>query len=214
MGDSTQQNADARDEAANVENKLDIAVTQVAPSGKKRPLPVDLPLRRIILDRLNMLRAWRKYVGMSLYFLTVLLLLSGLLYWKFFIDGMNRKYISAGSNTYSFLFLKPATATPIINGMQGYASDYDHRAVIGTLMDLPQLCALKGSPYKLAFTVQVYGVTRPVCISQDSQGYQIYTLTFTTNNQYYEFMVTYGDTPNSNVYPTLRSIFESIQVSN
>jgi hypothetical protein len=153
------------------------------------------------------------HIKVGLYLFAVALAIGYFLFWKFYINGMVAKSVTVGGYSYSFSFPRSAKFTQFGNGMRGYTIDNDHSALVGPVSGLPQLCAVPGSPYATAFKVQLAGAILPVCTTQDSQEDQIYTLNFTAQNQYHEFMVTYGYSQNPKDYPKLKSIFESITVS-
>ena len=184
-----------------------------APSSKKPVLSAGIAAIRRYVDKVRRLIDWYKYLKFSLYYATILLLVGGFLYWKFYLNGMVVKTVSAGGYSYSFTFYRAATFVQNSNGMRGYRIDDGHSAMVGPVSGLPQLCGLKGSPYALAFTVHLYGADRLVCTTQDSHDDQIYMVNFATQGGYHEFVVTYGYTRNINDYPKLKTIFESITVS-
>lgn len=186
---------------------------QVVAAPVKQGRSFEALARRLNLDKLAKNIDWRTYVIDFVYLATVLLVASGFLYWKFYMNGMATKSLTVGGYTYSFDYVRSASATQNSNGMRGYTTDFDHSALIGPVAILSQQCTGSSSQYTIAFTVHVYGDTRPVCKSQDSQGNQIYTLSFASQNRFHEFMVTDGNTANTNAYPKLKTIFGSVTVS-
>lgn len=201
-------------EAANLSEQHQVAEpVEVMAVPTQRKVSFGAFASRFGLDKLVKNVDWDMFIKDFLYLIAVLLVVGGLLYWKFYMNGMAKKSLSVGGYTYSFNFVRSASAAQNSNGMRGYQTDYDHIAVVGPVTSTSQLCTGSSSQYTLAFTVQVYGNTRPVCKSQDSQGNQIYALSFASQNHFHEFMITYGNTPDANAYPKLKSIFESITVS-
>lgn len=184
---------------------------QVAPLPKKLPLALDVPAIQSKLATFKTRVNWG-VVRVCMFFITVVAVIGGFLYWHY-MNGMDSKSVTVAGYTYTFDFIRSAKLTQYSNGMRGYATDSDHSAIIGPVGGLSQLCGLKGDPYVIAFTVQIDSVTRPVCTAQDSQDEQMFMLTFTTQNQYHEIIITYGFAQNADVDATLLPIFESIHVS-
>lgn len=200
--------------ASNLSEHFQVATpVEVLDVPAKRRVSSGAFTSKLGLDKLTKSIDWGTYISDFMYFMAVFLVVGGLLYWKFYMNGMATKSLTVGGYTYSFNFVRSASATQNSNGMRGYQTDYDHIAVVGPETSTSQLCDGSSSQYTLAFTVRVYGNTLPVCKSQDSQGNQIYSLSFASQNHFHEFMVTYGNTPDANTYPKLKSIFESISVS-
>lgn len=213
MDASGQHGMNAQEHADHLEKSQDSIATQAVPSPRKFVLPFGLPASRLKLGTFKISSAWRTYIGFSLYVITVALLIGGFLYWKLYVNGMVAKSVTVGGYSYSFSFTRSAKYVPYGNGMRGYQLDNNHSALVGPVSGLPQLCGLKGSPYATAFTVQIYGQTRPVCTARDSHDDQIYTLNFKYQGNFHEFQVTYGYSQDPQVYPQLIKIFESIHVS-
>lgn len=193
--------------------KQELEQAQVDVLPKKLRLHITLSNLRGSLSIIKNLADWPVVARNTFFLVSTLLIIGGLLYWKFYLNAMNTKSLTEGGYVYSFIFSRPAKFVQSSNGMRGYATDADHSAVIGSISGLPDLCGSRGDPYTLAFEVEVYGVVRPVCTTQDSNDEEIYMMSFQYHNHYHEFMVTYGYSQDAKAYPKLRTIFESITVS-
>ena len=211
MDSSRQQSTNIHEQP---EKQQELVPTQSDTFPKKLGLYLGLIANKVTL-RLRALKRrynWHAIIRSVFFLVSTLLIIGGFLYWKYYLNATDTKVLSDGGYTYSFTFSRPAKYGVYSNGMRGYATDEDHSAVVGPASGLPELCG-RGDPYTLAFTVKVYGTVRPVCTAQDSQDEQVYMLSFLAQNQYHEFLVTYGYSQNPNVYPKLKTIFESIKVT-
>lgn len=213
MDASGQQGTNTQEHAKHLEKQQTTVAAQGTAPRRIFTLPIAVPMIRSRLTKLRINSTWRTRIGVSLYIITIALLVGGFLYWKFYINGLVTKSLSVGGYTYSFNFTRSAKYVQYGNGMRGYQLDSNHSALVGPVSGLPQLCGLKGSPYATAFTVQVYSQTHLVCTARDSHDNQIYTLSFAYQGAYHEFQVTYGYAQNPKDYPQLIKIFESITVS-
>jgi hypothetical protein len=210
MDSSGQQNTNIQEQPI---KQQELVPVQADTFPKKLGLYLGFVSSRITVDKLKSRYDWRAIARTTFFITSALLIICGLLYWKFYLNAMNTKSLSDGGYNYSFTFSRPAKFGMYSNGMRGYATDQDHSAVVGPISGLPSLCGLRGDPYTLAFTVHVYGATRPVCTAQDSQDEQMFMLSFIAQNQYHELLVTYGYTNDAKIYPKLKTIFESITVT-
>jgi hypothetical protein len=210
MDSSRQQNTNIQEQP---DKKQELGPTQADTLPKKLRLYLDVSAIGIDVGALKSRVDWRAVAQYVLFITSVLLIIGGFLYWKYYLTAVNTKSLSVGGYSYSFTFSRPAKYGQYSNGMRGYATDEDHSAVVGPVSGLPELCGLRGDPYTLAFTVNIYDTTRPVCTTKNGQDEQIYMLNFLAQNQYHEFVITYGYSQDAKVYPKLASIFESIKVS-
>lgn len=189
--------------------------TQLAPpTSGGDVMPVGMAASQLGLDRPGRHFNWRRYARSGMLYPIVLLIVvaAGLLFWRYYIDGMTTKTLSLGGYNYSFSFFRSSKFKQFSNGMQGYTINQDVSAFVGPVVDMPQYCAELGIQYTQAFTVNIYGVTRNVCKVQYGSD-QTYAVSFSTQNHNYDFVVVYNQSQNAKVYPKLASIFESIKVT-
>lgn len=210
MDSSTKQNTNIQEQP---NKQPELVPTKVGTILKKLGLYLDFISNRLELATLKSKFDWQTFTRTIFFVVSTLLVVSGILYWKLYLSAMNTKSLSDGGYNYSFIFSKPAKLGTYSNGMRGYATDEDHSAVIGPISGLSELCGSQGDPYTLAFTVTVSGTTRPVCTAKDAQAEQMFMMTFTAQNEYHEFLVTYGYANDAKLYPKLKAIFESVSVT-
>jgi hypothetical protein len=198
------------------EQQVSAPVITNSSSGEDK-FPVGMSASQIGLDvQKNRKRIyWRMSIRNGIYPLAMLIVVfGGLLFWRHFSD-MATKTLSIGGYTYSFSFFRDATYEQVNgSGFQGYTVNGNIAATVRPQStNLVPFCSEMGDQYTEAFTVQVYGTTRPVCTAQNNLGTQVYYLGFTALNKNHGFAITYNKSQNAKVYPKLKSIFESVRVT-
>lgn len=186
--------------------------------SEKDAVPIGMSASQLGLDmqRKHFHFRWRRNIRNGIYpIATLIVLVAGFVFWKYYVDGMATKTLSIGGYNYSFSFFRAATYEQMSNtGFQGYVLNSNITATVRPqTTNLFQYCTQLGDQYTQAFSVMIYGTTRPVCTAQDSLGTQVYYLGFSALNQNHGFAVAYSKSQNAKVYPKLKSIFESIKVS-
>lgn len=181
------------------------------PSSDANQPPIGISANTQELNESNHGPEWRKILKKILPFAIIILLLGGgwLLYTIIF-SGLSTQTFSNGGYTYTVEFFKPAGHVELSDGSHALKRG---NVVLGIKpSDAPKVtsCSRIGNVWKEAFRVHVYGEDLPVCRA-GSQGH--YALYFTTGNQRHLFSITFKDAPSETIYPTLKTIFESVSVS-
>lgn len=192
--------------------------TSVPLVSAKDTMPVGMSASQLGLDMPRRSIKWNRYIRASLYLVAIVLLIAGgMVIWKNYNDGMTVKTLSFKGYAYSFSFFRSAKYMQSSNGFPGYVTPNKAFAVVGPISNLPDFCSELGSQYTQAFTVKIYGATRPVCYTHDDFSdfdNQIYTVSFSVQSHYHEFVVIYPKSQNSKVYPKLQTILTSVKVAN
>lgn len=175
-------------------------------------MPIGISASQMGLNVPSIQIEWRKYIKRALITIAVLVVLvGGFTFVKDFITGFDTKTVTNGGYTYSFMFYRFSHLVTV-NGVQIYKINNSSNVSAGpTNESVTTFCAQlnRYNALQQAFTVQLYGSTRPVCEYQNT----LFVMIFTALHENHIVAVTYSKPQNSSVYPKLQTIFGSVKVS-
>lgn len=190
------------------QNPQDTAQQQVG--GNLEQNPVGMSANSLELktsDGTNWPKVFKKMLPVIV---VVLVAGGGWLFYKSYFSGLGTNTISNGGYTYSVELFKPSGQVRLNDGSE----DLKHSDTVLILKpsDSSKLnnCSQIGNGWTEAFKVSIYDQSVPVCQPSSVGNYTTY---FTALDQRHLFSITFKETPSEEVYPDLKTIFESVTVS-